>query len=502
MATEYGLVLPDQFPPIGQVLQQGMGIQQRQNEQIGDLYQQRLKQQQENANANLSYLNKETDELSKYKTGIEAINGKASEEIDKIFQDFTKIASQASPQQFQGALMQRLGQVGQWYGAANTAYENMQKGIEAYTKDVPNVDPVALRNIGMNKIASTFIDPKSGETKPYELLPKNFNPLEDLKDRDVVALSTTDPSPFYDYFKKFEKTPVGGKDFVSKKGFVEKFNWKGSQLGDLTEVEVDENGKPKQMVLKYETVPGMTDENGKPLKIMKEDVFSQLYNTAGIGNSMDKLWLDNQQRVRMEWAKKNKRLPSEQENELLKKNFIYNEAQKSIPSALLTEEGSVVPKPPSINIYNQAQNSPAAQWVNDMYTAAASGNDEYVKGIASQLFSGMGKNEFEGQAFYLTGDQTGTGKPAIQINYKGAIKGKDIFGRDTEEIGRDYERIYLDDPNIKTKLAGLYQQVMGATGKVEDANFYKNQQPIINKQATPQSKKSSSSNVPSFLKKN
>lgn len=473
--ADYAVKLPNFFASPGEALNQAIGIKERQKDRDFEMQQYNQRLQQQNRSGNLEYIDRVTA-FDKFKVGQQAIDNYSLGKLQEIQNRALTQYANLDPAEMRYRIQQDLAPLTQWDTMAKTQYSNIEKSLQDLNKTYPNINLSKAYDVAMNQFATDFMQQLPDGTwqnRNYmELQGKDYRQL--FETPDVLGQIVEDESPFVKAIQETKLRKVGGKEVVDNKGNVQSYKWTG-ELSPFAEEIMDEKNRPTDRRIKAETV---TLPNGEKVEMLPIEETKQLLANPAAKAAAYSMW--------------NKIKPKgldENTNDRLFRSFLHDQVKRNDLSYVKPEEVEKTPKPPSINIFNSPQNSPAAQWVNDMYAATASGNEEYIKGVASQLFSGLGKNEFEGDVFYLSSEQTGD-RPALQINYKGNVQEKQsktdkILGKEPKMVlGRDYERIYLDDPNIKTKLAGLYQKVMGTTGKVEDANFYKSQTPIMGQPAT------------------
>jgi hypothetical protein len=468
-----GVVLPSNMPSYGETLQMGIQNSARQGEQTLRLAEQKQKDAEQRRLGNLRLIGQDTD-FDQFKTGEQHIDDYAIGELKKISDKALTDYINLPPEELQYRLQNDLNPLFKWHTAAQGEYAKLNGALTDLNKTYPNIDLGQARQLGNQAFVSNMMQQDQNgnmiRKNTQDLNPVDYNGI--FQNPQSLAGMVNDISPLQNYYHGLEKNMVHDSDFVSNKGYSNKYKW-SAYVTPATQVSFDASGKPF-VEPKNTTLEGVKDENGNPMKILDGKILSTMMQIPTVGISLRSKWEAAKPAIEAAYMKRTGNRIDPTTEGYLFSHFAYLDAKDNLPHDVSFDKSEVVPRP-QVNIYNNANASPAAQWVNDMYSAAASGNEDYVKGVASQLFSGLGKNEFEGDVFYLDAEKSGNGRPAIQIDYKGQIPNK----KGEMKLGHDYERIYLDDPNIKTKLAGLYQKIMGATGKVEDANFYKSQQPIM-----------------------
>lgn len=348
--ASWAFALPNNNVAPGQALETAISRKQQMDLQEMEANERRkaaqLKQQQDNSAANMAALNKRTDDILKGQTLSSFVNNRTSDEVDKLYSELSRLAgSGLSPDKYQPLMANKLLEISKQHSYAMTASEQIVEQAKVLAGGTSNLDQEAVLNIGANSLAKNLFNP-DGSMKNPDLLSNDINHFTDLKDENLRGLVTKSSEAFYDFFKKHPQSDISDKEFSSNKGYSELDKWKGKALGDFTEPEFDDKGKALKMTIKSETIPGMKDGEGKPLKILPETLYKQLQADDQVGNAMAKMWTENSMKERFNWMVANgKTKTTPQDEELIKKNFYLKQANTAIPSAIQREEANVIPRP-------------------------------------------------------------------------------------------------------------------------------------------------------------
>jgi hypothetical protein len=359
--SQWAITLPNQFAPAGQILEQGSVLQQRQNQQMMEMYRQRLKDQKDDMSANMLSLNKATGDIEKEKTGIEGIDATTHNRVNEVYQKYSQLAKQLSPDQYQAALANDLLEVSKWHQGAVGDYGNMLKERDEIMKQHPELDATKVFHTGMDNLAQRYVK-QDGSYVPSDQINSTQSLFENLQNPDELAAHTASTDGIGKFFKGLDKNTINHVNETNKKGFIDKQGYKATSLGDLQEMEFDGEGNPASNPLKYEA-SDLKDSNGKPMRMITPELEKSMRG-SGLGNQMDKLWMDSKLDVIKNWAVQNRRLPSPSEEEDLKKSFLYSNFSQYVPSNISRNDLQTVPKPPHISVNI---NGAGAGNVNDVY---------------------------------------------------------------------------------------------------------------------------------------
>jgi hypothetical protein len=418
--SQWAITLPNQFAPAGQILEQGSVLQQRQNSQMMEMYRQRLKDQKDDMSANMLSLNKATGDIEKDKTGIEGIDATTHNRVNEVYQKYSKLAKQLSPDQYQAALANDLLEVSKWHQGAVMDYGNMLKERDEIMKQHPELDATKVFHTGMDNLAQRYVK-QDGSYVPSDQINSTQSLFQNLQNPDELAAHTSSTEGIGKFFKGLDKNTINHVNETNKKGFIDKQGYKATSLGDLQEMEFDGEGNPASNPLKYEA-SDLKDSNGKPMRMITPELEKSMRG-SGLGNQMDKLWMDSKLDVIKNWATQNRRLPSPGEEEDLKKSFLYSNFSQYVPSNISRNDLQAVPKPPHISVNI---NGAGAGNVNDVFKSINDQADKDNAAHGGYAATRINSLNTDAQNIVLEFARKTTGDP--EVNYKNTFIQKDANG--------------------------------------------------------------------------
>ena len=254
--ADFAVTLPNAFPTPGQVLQNGVALNERRQERADALSEKEREFDQRNALAqqekiktnrlhNLNAVNKATD-YSQYATADEHINGVMRNTLADIKSQALKNID-ADPLEVQSYIDNSMKEAVNWHSAAQTDLAAAKAQIADANKTYPNADLAAMNNVADNSIRQKYLTTDAnGQSKPlpYNIISKNpTNHLASLNDPKVLAGVINDTQPIYDFFDKQPKTAFEQDNYKNDKG-----NVIATKVGGVTtpysHLTADADGKP------------------------------------------------------------------------------------------------------------------------------------------------------------------------------------------------------------------------------------------------------------------
>ena|GEM_PF-5545957 len=361
------IILPNQYPSPGEVMDKWIGRNQQESQFERELAERReerdYQRQQQNRLYNLREIDSDTD-VSKYKTGQQAIDDYTIGELKKIKDNALQKYINLDPAEMEYRLTQDMNGLISWHQSINDDYKKMQAGLQQFAKDNPNIDINKANDFTMDALGKKYM---AATRNGYERLPTekiNFssNPLDVLNNPSVLGFLTNDVKPFQDYIQSVKTQPIGANEYKSNKGYVKQYKYSGG-VTPFSEMVTDNEGKPVGVRVKSEDIDL---GGGKKLQMLPEQDFQTMMNIPPVRNALIKMWEDE---------KRNKGIAGldKPTDERLMRDFARKQVERFDVSNFKTEDKDVIPKPPSIylNIGQQA--------VNDVYKTIDSKIDTDIK---------------------------------------------------------------------------------------------------------------------------
>jgi hypothetical protein len=350
--SEFAVELPDAFPSPGQVLQNGIALNERRQEKNDALLEKQKEFQQRNALAqqeklatnrlhNINTINKATD-YNQYATADEHINDLTRQGLEKIKSTALQNIN-SDPMEVQSYLDNTMKELINWHSAAQTDLAAMKAQAAELNKTLPNTDLTKVNAIGdesiLNKFTTTDANGKR-IPRPYNSISQApTNHFDALNNENILSSVVNDTKPLYDAFKSVPKTAFEKDNYTNNKGKV--FAHKvGGYTTPYSKLGADENGQPI-LEPNYTVAPGgIVGNDGQPIKLASPELKTYLNASPVVAASLNKEWADYK-------AKNGLTNMDSHTDEIMKDNFIYDLAKKQLPHDVKQVE---VQKTPVTNI--------------------------------------------------------------------------------------------------------------------------------------------------------
>jgi len=349
--------------------------------------------------------------------------------------------------------------------ASNTfilEYNQADEIANQLAKDNPSIDIAALKNdlrgdVRNRRIAQgQFIDPT--QVQPSSLISQVTNPenlskyITEYNALDKVMSSKQSSAPIRAKLgTPQEHTIYGGQvGFWAKPTFETDpmgFIKKGGKTPSMTDTGTEIRNEP----LPANSLKGVD----KPLDMVPEGVY-QKFTTDGGNQSKSEII-----------ALAQKQFPtyknfSPQEKEFANRNALYNYLKNKDRDGFAGIGEVSYNPPPSYAGQKSTEGERKAAKIGqylDTFTNAIKSNDvDNIKALAGKLYGlGGGKSKFSKIEIYKRPDGTVTGVQLKYVDSKGKMAGGDI--------------IKADDPYLRDKLQGSYQQISGSESAAEIENL-------------------------------
>lgn len=406
--ADFAVTLPNAFPTPGQVLQNGVALNERRQERADALSEKEREFDQRNALAqqekiktnrlhNLNAVNKATD-YSQYATADEHINGVMRNTLADIKSQALKNID-ADPLEVQSYIDNSMKEAVNWHSAAQTDLAAAKVQIADANKTYPNADLAAMNNVADNSIRQKYLTTDAnGQSKPlpYNIISKNpTNHLASLNDPKVLAGVINDTQPIYDFFDKQPKTAFEQDNYKNDKG-----NVIAKKVGGFTtpysHLTADADGKPI-LQPNYITAPSpLHGQNKEPLRLATPELKAAINAKPLVQASLD-----------VEWEKyKDKNGLNKKDrhtDELLKDNYTYEFAKNHLPHDVKQVDVQKTPAPRiTVNVGG------GKEAVRDVYAETKKVVDQTPEGKWTSLnkLSATAQQEFVAMANKLSGKKT------------------------------------------------------------------------------------------------
>jgi hypothetical protein len=351
--------------------------------------------------------------------------------------------------------------------ASNTfilEHNNIDEVVNQVAKNYPSVDAAALKNDlkadvrNRRIVEGQFVDPNQVEASPIIAglsNPENLSKyITEYNALDKVISSKQSSTPI----RAKLGTPQENTTYGGQIGFWAKPTFETDSMGFIKK-----GGKPPSMTdtgteIRNEPLPANSLKGvDKPLDMVPEGVY-QKFTTDGGNQSKSEII-----------ALAQKQFPTyksftPQEKEFANRNALYNYLKNKDRDGF-AGIGEVAYNPP--NSYagprateGERKAAKIGEYL-DTFTNAIKSNDvNNIKALAGKLYGlGGGKSKFSKIEIYKRPDGAVTGVQLKYVDSKGKMAGGDI--------------IKADDPYLREKLQGSYQQISGSESAAEIENLPK-----------------------------
>jgi len=359
-----GVVLPSTMPTYGETLQQGIQNTARQGQEYLQLAQQKQKDDEQRRMQNLRLIGQDTD-FDQYKTGEQHIDDYAIGELKKISDKALTEYINLPPEELQYRLMNDLNPLFKWHTAAQGEYAKLNNTLTDLNKTYPNTDFGKARELGNQAFVNSLMQQDQNGSmmrkNPESIQSFDYNGL--FQKPEVLGQIVNDTSPFQQAIFGIPKEAVGGKDYKDNKGNVISHKWSGLKpTGDMGEYTYAPDGKPIGIKLAGTDIPAVKDANGNPMRILSDDMYKMLQSKPAVFASMEKMWQDQKPTVEANYMRSTGQKIDPNTDNILKRAFLYQQANSLIGHDLKIEEEQKTPRP-QISIYNNVD----ASHINDVY---------------------------------------------------------------------------------------------------------------------------------------
>lgn len=355
----WAITLPNQFAPIGELMQQTNALNERRNQMLYSVFQQNQQKKQQDEWKKLGLIQELTD-LSKHQTSSDVANALANQQMQKIYQKYTGLSSTLSPTELQYQINKDMsGVINSLDGIKqeldlgdeqlktmkaanpNLDYAKLQRDLRAdiinrrvksdeeFTPlmeikpsalDLSNPDFLSNYSVGNKNIISSIVDPKGAEN-------------------ETVLMGKQGDYTKFEGKLPFWKTPNYDRNKFDKEGF-----YSGKEMPSF---------KIKSTVLdpKYTAISG-----GKPLDIIDKDVYER-FAQDGAAN------LELTAATKKQYPDYDNLNPTDKE--YAKRNVLYNQI-KAYDQSELHPTSNVRPPVTRVSINNGASRTQADE-INDLY---------------------------------------------------------------------------------------------------------------------------------------
>lgn len=351
--ASFAIQLPNAQPSLGNVLENGIQLNERRTERNQALLERQQEFQQRNAIAererrntdrlhNLAALSSATD-YKQYATPDQHINDLTQDALKKIYQQGLDNIDR-DPAEAQMLLKNSMGELVNWHSAATTDLQRIKQQQAEFGKTYPNTD----LNQVTGKVSNSFLNNyaqlnQNGQLvpKPSHLVSQDVNYFDQFNNPKVLASVTNDASPVYDFFKSVPKTAFESDHYVNNRGKVVATKVGGYGTPYSGQVTGDDNQPIVQP--NFVTAPApIADQNGQPLRLADPKLATAMNANPKVAAGFEKLWND-------EKISKGLQNIDPHTDEILKEHFRYQLAEKQLPHEVKRVE---VQKTPITHITN------------------------------------------------------------------------------------------------------------------------------------------------------
>lgn len=397
--------------------------------------QNKYRQQKEAEQNQLYNLNRirQTTDFSKYNDVEQQIDKISADELKKIEDKALKEYIGLAPAQMEFLLGNDMQNFIKWHSGAKSVSKKLNEDFGLYKQQNGNVNLKQAYDYARGEFLNDFIEAKSDGSISYKdpnvIQPKDYigmlNSPEALMNLDV------DVSELQKAIESIPKTPVGGKEYTSNKGFSHRFNWSGLKT-DFSEVTEDAKGRPTGLQLQTDRVVG-------GMKLIPQQLKDYLLTQPKVKNAVTKLWAN---------YKQGKNIDPKTEPELFDM-FLYEVANKHLPHDIKIEEGNVVPR-----IYNTTNvNTSSSKKFTPLNLAPYTkvGDDYDITSLTSGI--------------KVTGLPTGQSLAAKQVLFNPDTKKVTYTDQDGKTKQEDFETFRQNIATINTGVDLSFVDRLGVTNR-------------------------------------
>jgi hypothetical protein len=450
--ADLAVTLPNTQPALGQVMQNAIGLAERQQARQDNLDERRYESEQRNALARQNKLQanatanwNDIGKLESEYKPLDTITYEATNKAVKNIYDILKQNTNLDPRSFDELKHNLVSEFLPTYKKMELEKQDAKDQTSNFTKALPSADLQSVKEVVDNQFKNRFLNADGSFKKPNEVS-GTFDYTSALNDPSKLSWVVKDTSALPKFFDTIKTTPINGGELVGKNGKTHSVNWSGYNTKYSTPVYADENGVP-QIETSSKEVPL---KDGKSMKIASDVLRDDMNSNPDVRAAFEISWNNYKNEKKLNNL-------SQAENDLMKEKYRLDYADSQL-KRLQNVNKHQKEVSPVIKINNGKEDKNYTQnFVSRFVDATKNGTADDIVNVGRELFTGNGSSVFEN----------------IKVNKDN--KGISIYYRD-KEFGLPSEEVKVlklnpNDKNFPYELAGAYQRLTGSDTKLEKAIF-------------------------------
>jgi len=294
--ADLAVVLPSTQPAVGQVMQNAIGLAERQQARQDNIDERRYESEQRNELARQNKMQSNAlhnlGTINKYVAEYKPIEASVDELVStniKGYKDFLMQNIGKDPIELDRLMSERTPAIANAYKKMQSDLPLMKQQEADFLKQMPNADPIALREVIRNQFKQRYTSlDKNGNEILKEPMETVYDYTKIFQDPEKLSwVVGNNQQPLKDFFDKVKYEEVSGNEYRNNKGQVIGKKWSGYKTPYSGALGVDEKGFPK-IDVDYKEIPM---KNGT-LQIAGETLRNDMKANPAVERTFDIAWLN------------------------------------------------------------------------------------------------------------------------------------------------------------------------------------------------------------------
>ena len=323
--ADLAVTLPNTQPALGQVMQNAIGLAERQQARQDNLDERRYESEQRNALARQNKLQanatanwNDIGKLESEYKPLDTITYEATNKAVKNIYDILKQNTNLDPRSFDELKHNLVSEFLPTYKKMELEKQDAKDQTSNFTKALPSADLQSVKEVVDNQFKNRFLNADGSFKKPNEVS-GTFDYTSALNDPSKLSWVVKDTSALPKFFDTIKTTPINGGELVGKNGKTHSVNWSGYNTKYSTPVYADENGVP-QIETSSKEVPL---KDGKSMKIASDVLRDDMNSNPDVRAAFEISWNNYKNEKKLNNL-------SQAENDLMKEKYRLDYADSQL----------------------------------------------------------------------------------------------------------------------------------------------------------------------------
>lgn len=323
--SDLGVVLPSTQPALGQVMQNAIGLEERQQARQDNLDERRYESEQRNeiarqnkmqsnANANWNTIGG----LQKEYKPLDVITADATNNAVKSIFDVLKKNTHLPPASFDELKYNLVSEFLPTYKKMELEKDYAKEQTSNFTKALPSADLQSVKEVVDNQFKQRFLNADGSIKKPNEVS-GTYDYTSVLNDPNKLDWVVKDTSALPKFFDSVKTTQTRGGELVGKNGKRHSVNWSGYTTKYSAPVFAKDDGVP-EIETSYQEVPL---KDGKTMKIASDVLKQDMDSVPDVKAAFEISWKNYKNKEKLTNL-------SQAENDLLKEKYRLDYADSQL----------------------------------------------------------------------------------------------------------------------------------------------------------------------------